>query len=73
MNELVGGMLDMIRRALGERITILAYPDPNVPQALADPGQLETALLNLVVNARDAMPKGGRLSIETGLRELDAE
>ena len=73
VNELVGGMLEMIRRTLGERITILAHPDPNVPQILADPGQLETALLNLVVNARDAMPGGGRLTIETGARDLDAE
>jgi PAS domain S-box-containing protein len=71
VNELVGNMLDMIRRALGERVTILAYPDANVPKAHADPGQLETALLNLVVNARDAMPNGGRLSIETATRRLD--
>jgi len=69
-NELVGGMLDMIRRTLGERITILAFPDPAVPPAHADPGQLETALINLVVNARDAMPGGGRLTIETGMRTL---
>jgi len=73
VNELVGNMLEMIRRTLGERITILAYPDPNVPKAHADPSQLETALLNLVVNARDAMPHGGRLSIETALRRLDAD
>jgi signal transduction histidine kinase len=72
VNERVGGMLEMIRRALGERITIIAYPDPGVPLALADPNQLETALLNLVVNARDAMPKGGRLTIETGTRLLDS-
>ncbi len=73
VNELVGGMLDMIRRTLGERITILAFPDPSLPTALADPGQLETALLNLVVNARDAMPGGGRLTIETGLRTLEED
>jgi PAS domain S-box-containing protein len=73
VNERVGGMLEMIRRTLGERITILAHPDPGVPRALADPGQLETALLNLVVNARDAMPHGGRLTIETGTRALDAD
>ena len=73
VNELMGGMLEMIRRALGERITILAHPEPSVAQAMADPGQLETALLNLVVNARDAMPNGGRLTIESGVRDLDAE
>jgi PAS domain S-box-containing protein len=73
VNELVGGMLEMIRRALGERITILAYPAPSLPLAFADPAQLETALLNLVVNARDAMPSGGRLIIETGTRLLDAD
>ena len=73
VNELVGNMLEMIRRTLGERITILAFPDPNVPRVHADPAQLETALLNLVVNARDAMPRGGRLSIETSLRTLDAD
>jgi len=72
VNELVGGMLEMIKRTLGERITILAYPDPALPQTHADPAQLETALLNLVVNARDAMPKGGRLSIETAVRTLDS-
>jgi PAS domain S-box-containing protein len=72
VNELVGGMLDMIRRALGERIAIIAYPGADVPAAHADPAQLETALLNLVVNARDAMPNGGRLSIETATRYLDA-
>ncbi len=73
VNERVGGMLEMIRRTLGERITILAHPDPRAPLALADPIQLETALLNLVVNARDAMPRGGRLTIETGSRLLDDE
>jgi PAS domain S-box-containing protein len=73
VNELVGGMLDMIRRSLGERITIIAHPGSSVPPAHADPGQLETALLNLVVNARDAMPNGGRLSIETAHRRLGPE
>jgi PAS domain S-box-containing protein len=73
VNERVGSMLEMIRRTIGERIVILAHPDPAIPPALADPGQLETALLNLVVNARDAMPNGGRLTIETGVRLLDSQ
>jgi PAS domain S-box-containing protein len=69
----VAGMMSLLRRALGETIEvrIRAHGDP--PIVVADPAQLENALLNLAVNARDAMPDGGTLVIETGTAVLDAD
>ena len=65
VNQLVGGMIDLFRRTVGPSIQIrIKLPDdPWLP--LCDPHQLESALLNLVINARDAMPGGGELVIET--------
>jgi len=71
MKELVEGMADMLRRTLGETVTIHIHHLGDIPPALADPAQLEAALLNLAVNARDAMPQGGVLTIETALVVLD--
>jgi PAS domain S-box-containing protein len=65
VNELVSSMTGMLARTLGEHIRIVESLTPDLPNVLVDSGQLETALLNLAVNARDAMPQGGRLSIET--------
>ena len=65
MNELVVGMREMIERTLGETIVVDIVGAPAPWPTHADRNQLETALLNLVVNARDAMPDGGRLVIET--------
>jgi len=73
LNILVGGMTDLLRRSLGETIAIETRLAPGLPMIMVDPGQVENALLNLAVNARDAMPKGGRLYIDTGRAELDLE
>jgi signal transduction histidine kinase len=57
----------MLARTVGSGITIEVIADPSVPSALADPAELEHALVNLVVNARDAMPNGGTIRIATGV------
>src|SRR6185369_4103695 len=58
-------------RLIGENIDLLVEPDPVLGRVHADPGQLENALVNLAVNARDAMPLGGKLRIRTANVELD--
>lgn len=65
-----GGMTDLLRRTLGETIRIEVRHAANLWPCLADPAQLESALLNLAINARDAMPKGGMLTIETATVQL---
>jgi len=71
-NALVTNMEKLLRRMLSETITIHTTLEPDLWTAYADPGQLENALLNLAINARDAMPHGGSLSIATGNVPLDA-
>jgi PAS domain S-box-containing protein len=72
-NKLVGGMSDLLRRTLGEQIEIGLQLAPDLKPALADQVQVETALLNLAINARDAMPNGGKLLLETGNATLDED
>src|SRR5687768_7942381 len=71
LNELVGGMRQMLSRLIGEQIDLIPTLAPNLGAVRADAGQLEQVLMNLVVNARDAMPAGGRVTIETANVELD--
>ncbi|MDB6051893.1 MAG: sensory box histidine kinase/response regulator [Pseudomonas sp.] len=71
MNQLVDSMGELIHRSLNESIRLDAQMDEQLWTAEADPNQLESALLNLVLNARDAMPEGGQLTISTYNQRLD--
>jgi PAS domain S-box-containing protein len=71
LSTVVSGIEGMIRRLLGEDIVIDTRLSRDIGSVLADRGQLEQVLMNLAVNARDAMPQGGRLTIETAAVELD--
>ncbi|UAW96857.1 PAS domain-containing protein [Halopseudomonas nanhaiensis] len=71
-NALIRGMLELIQHAVGPGITVNANAADNLWTTLVDPGQLENSLLNLCLNARDAMPSGGRITIATHNKVIDA-
>jgi PAS domain S-box-containing protein len=73
LNERIGGLEKMLRRLIGEDVDLQFKPDPALARVKVDPGQVEQVIVNLVVNARDAMPEGGQLTIETANVELDEE
>ncbi|MCF4128630.1 hybrid sensor histidine kinase/response regulator [Methylobacterium sp. SyP6R] len=70
-NRLVGGMIDLLRRTLGETVRVETRLMADPPAIFVDQNQLENAILNLAVNARDAMPGGGKLALETAHGTLD--
>jgi CheY-like chemotaxis protein len=71
VNVLVGGLSDMLQRSLGETVAVETVLAAGLWQVEADPNELESTILNLAVNARDAMPNGGRLTVETTNVHID--
>src|SRR5207247_6433987 len=72
INRVVEELDKILRRLIGEDIELAALIGPGVGMVKADPSQIEQVLMNLAVNGRDAMPEGGKLTIETANVELDA-
>jgi PAS domain S-box-containing protein len=72
LNDMVAGAEDMLRRLMGEDIELTTRLEAQPDEVLADPGQVHQVLMNLVVNARDAMPHGGKLTIQTGNADVRA-
>jgi len=71
LNEVLAGIDDMLRRLLGADVDFMALPAPHLGRVRADPGTIGQVIMNLVVNARDAMPTGGKLTLETANVVLD--
>jgi signal transduction histidine kinase/ActR/RegA family two-component response regulator len=71
LNDVVNSMEKMLRRLIGEDVQLVTHFDPVLGHVKADPGQIEQVIMNLAVNARDAMPRGGKLTISTENATLD--
>src|SRR5713226_7097244 len=71
LNEVVAENLKMLTRMIGEDIDLVMVPGQEIGEVRADPGQIDQVIMNLAVNARDAMPEGGKLTIEAANVALD--
>ena len=71
LNSVLAGMEELLRRLIGEHISLVTLPARNLADVRADPNQIEQVIMNLAVNVRDAMPSGGRITIETRNLHLD--
>jgi signal transduction histidine kinase/ActR/RegA family two-component response regulator len=71
LGEVAGGVEKMLRRLIGEDVELVLELAPDLPKVKADPGQIEQVIMNLAINARDAMPRGGRLTLRTRDAWLD--
>jgi len=70
-NGAVRSIEEILRRTIGEQIELIIHLEPDLAMVVADPGHIEQIILNLAINARDAMPTGGTLTIDTSSREID--
>ena len=73
LNQLIAGMEKMLPRLVGADVEVTLLPAARLGKVKADPGQIEQIVMNLAVNARDAMPRGGKLTIQTNNTELDGQ
>ncbi len=73
VNQVIANMQDLLRHTIGPEVNIVTELDPSVTHGVCDANQLENAILNLAINARDAMPQGGTLTISTSSTEVRAE
>ncbi|MDB5104820.1 MAG: sensor hybrid histidine kinase [Fibrobacteres bacterium] len=71
LNDVLSGMDSLLQRLIGENIELLTILQPGIEKIKADPGQIEQVILNLALNSRDAMPEGGKLTMETANVDLD--
>ena len=71
VNSLVLSLRELLEQSINEQISLRIVTGPDLPTAVTDTNQLESAILNLVINARDAMPEGGELTVETRVAEVD--